>query len=428
MFALASTRAAETAAQQATPNGPQSATTRTALNVRLDLAEAYDDNVLGEVVPAATPLTTSGIYTSASPGVDFAFRGSRVQLTLLGQSTLRHYPAVHKVLATTHHVGWGMTAQLTSRTTLSLAQTAAYTPAYLYNLFASLAPTTLESLTPAPSSYAVNDQRSYAYGTTLGVTHSVTPRTELSFTGGVQGTNVLVDLPGSVNLRSSDAGAAFKYSLGRGVKARVGYAYRDAQYSGTLRPIEHDLDAGLEFRRPLSPSRTATFTANVGPRLITTHTRSSGLTASSGPYQYRLTGDASTDYQMSRTWHIDGSYRRGLQFLQTLPAPVFTDGVATSIHGFLTRRVDVVVSAAYTAGQYEFGPAIGSLTTYTGHARIQTGLSRFAAVYAEYVLYGYSLAREIELSPSVPHNLRRNGVRVGLTLWAPGGTEHHAAR
>jgi hypothetical protein len=435
VVALASASAADSAAQPAAPYRPifgaasGSTTNGTVLDVRLDVAEAYDSNVLGDRggVPVS-PLTVSGLYTSASPEFDFAHRSKRLQVVFAGGSTFRRYPSLGTVEATTHHAVAGFNAEVTSRTTLSVTETVTYAPAYLYRLFTSATPLAPDVLAPATSNYSVDDQRSYAYATAMGATHSLTRRASFSLMGETRRTNYVLHLPGYVDLRSYGVGGSFAYSLNRATKARISYTYHDATYSPTLHPLEHDLEVGVEYHRPLSPTRAAILTANVGPRLLTAQTSSSGLLPTNSGYAYRLTGDGSVDYQVARTWHVAANYRRGLMFLETLPGPVFTDGIAASTRGFLNRRLEAIVSSGYSRGQLEFAKSVGSLTTYTGDVRFQVGLSRIAAIYAEYLLYYYDLSQEINLASGLPHHLNRNGVRVGLNLWAPVGTGQRVTR
>jgi hypothetical protein len=291
VFALSLAIAAESAAQSAGPYRPVFGAPRgstmngTELDVRLDVAEAYDSNVLGDRGGAAiSPFTASGTYTSASPAFDVAYRRKRLQIAAVGSSTFRRYPSLHRVVSTSHSAGVVLTAPVTRRTTLSSTGTFSYAPAYLYRLFTSIAPLAAQTFGPSASNYSVDDQRTYGYATTVGATHSLTPRASFSLLSEARRTNYVLHLPGYVDLRSYGAGGSFEYALNRAVRARIGYTYRDATYSATLHPLEHDLDVGLEYRRPLSLTRTATLTANVGPRLLTTRNPSSGLLASNGRY------------------------------------------------------------------------------------------------------------------------------------------------
>jgi hypothetical protein len=46
-------------------------------------------------------------------------------------------------------------------------------------------------------------------------------------------------------------------------------------------------------------------------------------------------------------------------------------------------------------------------------------VTKALATYVEYVYYFYTFSPTLPLPPGVPPGLTRNGVRVGLTLWAP---------
>ena len=134
--------------------------------------------------------------------------------------------------------------------------------------------------------------------------------------------------------------------------------------------------------------------------------------------QYRVGGDAFVDYQMSRTWSARGTFHRGVDYVAGLPNPVFSNASSVATQGFLSPRIDVLASGAYTAGQAALTGNPASFTTYTGDVRMRFAMSRLLAAYVEYVYYFYRFDRTVTLPPSVPAGLTRNGVRVGLTLRA----------
>jgi hypothetical protein len=435
-LALVAACAAPSAAQSA-PSPPfrpvfgtmRTSTTGTLFDLRMDVGEAYDQNVLENGVGVLTsPFTMSGAYTAMDPAFDLSFRGRRAQLAIGASSDLRHYPSLNRVIATTHAASARLTAQPGSNTSLTTTETVVYSPSYLYNLFASVTPVAATALGQVAPNYSVDDQRSYSTSTNVQVEQNLTPRAVLSMTGSARQTNFVNLRPGYTALREYDGGSGFSYSLNRSTKARVSYTYRDATYSPTLHPREHDMEVGIEHRRQLSPSRFAVLTANIGPRLLTLRAPGSDPTAESGGYTTRLTGDAGLNYQMNRTWHLAANYRRGLTFVETLPGPVFSDGLTTTARGYFNRRLEAAVSAGFSHGELEFGRTIGSVITYTGDVRAQFALSRVTAVYTEYVRYYYDLAEEIALPAAFPHHLSRNSIRAGLTLWAPIETGRHAAR
>ena len=56
------------------------------------------------------------------------------------------------------------------------------------------------------------------------------------------------------------------------------------------------------------------------------------------------------------------------------------------------------------------GGGLGTLARY--------GLSRSLALYVQYVYYFYDFQQKTALPGGLPPSLERNGIRVGVTVWA----------
>src|SRR5262245_15886736 len=78
---------------------------------------------------------------------------------------------------------------------LTVNQSFAYSPSYLYGLFATVAPAVGNFIAPA-GDYALNDQRSYASATTARITETIGTRGLLSFDSGLRYTKFTSTLPG----------------------------------------------------------------------------------------------------------------------------------------------------------------------------------------------------------------------------------------
>jgi hypothetical protein len=135
--------------------------------------------------------------------------------------------------------------------------------------------------------------------------------------------------------------------------------------------------------------------------------------------QYRMTADASLRHEMGRTWSIDAAYHRGIGYIEGLQSPVFSAAYAARTSGFLSRRTDLLVSAAYSTGESALFGTPDAFTTYTADARLRFAMSRAWAAYVEYVFYYYEFNQSMVLPVGLPPGLTRNTVRSGLTLWLP---------
>jgi hypothetical protein len=135
--------------------------------------------------------------------------------------------------------------------------------------------------------------------------------------------------------------------------------------------------------------------------------------------QYRLIGDASVTHQMGRTWSLQGAYHRGIGYIQGFEAPVFTDAYSAGATGFLSRRFDLAVSAAYSTGEGALTGTASQFTTYTGDARLRYAMTRIWATYVDYLFYYYHFNQNLATPVGLPPSLTRNGMRAGVTLWVP---------
>ncbi len=397
----------------------KSSTGRQDLSLSINLIEAYDQDVLARAGGAALSFfQSSGFYTTLTPQMDFEARGGRVQVSVTAGSSARYYRDLHEIVVTNHSAGVALTAQLTRGTSVSLSQGATYAPALVYGLFASLATPTVGDVAPSASNYVLDTKRAYAYSTGASLTHKITERAALSFDSGFRYSDFTGHDPGYLDVRSHDAGGRFIYSLNRDVKVRLGYTFRQGQYVGSPPSTEHNVDIGIDYSRRLSRTRRTTFVFSLGPT-VANGTVTPNAASQDVRRQYRLIGNVALNRQMGRTWSVEGTYRRGLGYIEGFQSPVFTGAYAAAASGFLNRRTDVSLSAAYSTGESALTGAPSQFVTYTGDARLRVALNSMWATYIEYVFYDYQFNAGIQLPPGVPHGLTRNGVRAGLTMRIP---------
>jgi len=407
------------------------------LGLSIDLAEAYDQDVVARLGGVTLPLfQASGPYTMLTPQVDFQTHGSRVQVGITAGSNLRYYQNLNVFGAASHTAGIGVTAQLTPQTSLSIGQNVGYSPALFNGLFASVAAPTPGNAPPPSSNYLLGAQ-SLSLGTTAGLTHKFTPRLALLLTGAYHYDHFTAEVPGYSDLRSQEAGGRFTYSMSRGMQLRLGYTYKQGQYVGSPQTTEHNGDIGIDYVRVLSQTRRTTIAFSLGPTLANGALRGGLLqnqvlpdssTAATSPIlgsvldvrrQFRMVGDASLVHQVNRTWNLKATYHRGLGYIEGFNSPVFSAAYAASAGGSLSRRTDLSLSAAYSGGESALVGVADQFTTYTGDARLRFMVNKVWATYVEYLFYYYEFGPGISLPPGVPPGLTRNGVRVGLTMLMP---------
>jgi len=397
---------------------PETTTKRHRLSLTLDLSEAYDQNATVPYEGGQLPLFQgSGFYTVLSPGLEFASMGDRTQLVVSAGSSARHYANSQKTLLSSYSVGAGLTTRFGSGTTLTLNQGVTYSPALLYGLLAGVTAPTLGDAVPQAGNYALDNEGSYASSSAVMLTQRLTSRAALSFMSNFGTTKFTGVNPQYQDVQVADGGGRFTYSLSRDLSFRLGYTYRESQFKGSPRTTEQNLDIGIDYVRPLSKTRKTTFMFRAGP------TQASAPNVSTGSLdlrqQYRLLVDAAVRHQMARTWSLQGSYHRGLGYIEGFPGPIYSGAYTASATGFLNRRTDVSMSAAYSDGDSALNGTPMQFTTYTGNVRARYALGRLWATYAEYLFYYYNFNRNFIVLPGIPPGMTRNGLRVGVTLWVP---------
>ncbi len=402
--------------------GSASGTDRNEDWVMFTVTQAYDQDVLGDIgQPLQKALEQGGFYTELNGETNYRVTGRRVELSLNGGTTFRYYRDEDAVVGVGHHGGMGATFHLSPATSLLVSQTIAYSPSYLYGLFADvMAPQ--PGLAKVSTNYAVNDYSSYNYGTNVMLIQHLGPRSTLSVHGSEAYTDFSTSvplLPGATalrNLLSYEAGGTFTEGLSRNVRMIVGYTFRRAEYFDGTFPTAHDLNLGVEYDRPLSKTRRTYLRFNTGS--VALQAPAPGESSAVLRQQYRLSGNVALSTQFGRTWQADGGYNRGVGFIDGLSTPVLTDGVTAAMSGLLNARTSLLLTGAYSVGQPTIASTTHGFTTYTANARTSFAVSRKWALFVEYLYYYYDFSAGV-VPVGAPPQVSRNSGRVGLSLWLP---------
>jgi hypothetical protein len=387
-------------------------------NLLVDLNESYDQNVTvrsGDV--AFSPFQASGFYTVFTPTLEYDSQpGRHIQVGFTAASNVRHYNELDQTMVTNHALGASMSAGLGKKTVISFNEGVTYAPAQLYGLLTGSALSLGAIINPEASNYSLDNTRSYSSDTAAKLTRKLNDRLTLSFESDARFTNYIGSNSRYPDIRTKDAGAQFSYGLSRSTGLRFGYTYRQAEYVGAPVTTEQNFVLGVDHTRMLSRTRRTTFAATMGATLARAPL---AIASADLRQQYRLIGDASVNHQIGRTWSVQGAYHRGIGYIQGFQAPVFTDAYSAGATGFLSRRMDVTMSAAYSTGEAALTGAQSQFTTYTGDARLRYAVTRMWATYFEYLFYYYDFNQTLVTPLGLPPSLTRNGVRMGVTLWVP---------
>lgn len=398
------------------------------LDFNFSLVEAYDDDVYADVRPGITPAEdpTAGFYTMLVTAADYRLARRGLEVGVSGTSALRYYPDLREVHTISHSASAGLSARVSRTATLFVNQSAAYSPSYLYGLFPASAETPAPGdLIPAAPDYSLDQSDSYSYRTMATLAHRVGDAGNLSSTGEFQYTDYLHE----DDLRRRDRTTAgirgqYEHRLTRNVRFSSGYRFRsgDFGYLVGTNTNEHGIDFGATYSRALSVSRRADIGFGIGVSTVEIPASTSEVQLAESPLQgrlYRMSGNFTLGYQFRPGWEARAAYRRGLEYIPDLTAPVFLDGVTAGLEGLVTRRMALSASASYSKGESILNRSASAFDTYTGSFSGRYAFTSGLAVFAEYLYYFYDFSESALLAPGLPPGLERNAVRAGLMLWVP---------
>lgn len=401
---------------------------KTTLDFNGTVMEAYDQNRLADATsPDSSPLANSdGFFTSLLGDLVFRRRGTRVEGAVTGGTSARYYRDLKQFLATDYHGGAGVAARFSPRTTLRMDGAFSRAPVDLIGVFADAIPPTLGQTLPSSTDFAVNTNRSDTWATSASLGRRLAERSDVTFNGTLRRTAFLGTpvLPAAVPIGTASngfveltAGATYVKRFSPSAGLRLGYYFRNAQFSGvSSTPKEHGLDIGIDVNRALSESRRTTFALKTGSAYI-----QAGLPSTPGALggQFRMLVDAALSHQLGETWLVVGSYKRGTEVVDNLSAPTFSDAVTLTASGFLSSRVDFLSSLSYSEGEPSLTASPQRFTTYAGNARLRVALGERWAISTEVLRYQYDFSRTPTLARGFNPRFGRTMVRAGLSMWVP---------
>jgi hypothetical protein len=207
----------------------------------------------------------------------------------------------------------------------------------------------------------------------------------------------------------------FTQMVSRYATIRLGYGRESAVYraatpgSTSIGNTKTDnLDIGVDYSRPLSFSRHTTFGIRTGSSIVSEQSRR----------YFRLTGEASANHQFSRDWAGRLFYRRGLQFLEGFPQPLFSDGLSTAVAGRFGRRVDAELSGGLSIGSVGAQAGAARYSSGSATALVRTVISRHLAFETQYSYSRYRFPAALQLPLGVDPALQRHSVQARVTVWA----------
>jgi len=402
------------------------------LDFTLSSAEGYDKDAsldrrelggVGLLGPAGESILMTAVASYAEIGHRTQFRAS-------GGSTVRYYGSLNDILHSSsndasHAAAAGFLFH-TSDTMFVANETANYASSLLYNFFPGAAAITPGTGPAATTDYGLSNSEVYSYTSATEYTRRITTRNSVSAAAEWEHSDIVGGRAETQKLNVYKGRAGLAHHFGKDLTAIGGYVYRFGDVaSGRLAPYgqqlkEHEAEAGFDYHRPLSATRSLTMQVRLGAStiMLPPSIELDGSQIDARRYG-QFSGQLTTAYDFGRTWQASGNVRRGVEYVSGLGQPVIADSLSARVDGLLASRIDVRVSVAYATGESALTRAASLFNTYTASARIRYGLSRTWATYVEYLYYCYDSRGTVALVPGLPPSLQRNGVRAGMMLRVP---------
>lgn len=396
-------------------------------SVTFQLFEGLDGDNTGKVQNATGTSVLAGPSTGATAHLRYKVPAGRKNgITLDAGNTVTYYSRDSNWISETdlESTQWH---QFGRNTTVSAAETYYRTPYYSIGAFPGLGNFTGTDLSrpflPTTTS-GLETTGAYRFGVDAKVNHIVNLRNSYSAFYRGQGMGIAgVDSLGMMN----EVGGRYTHVINRALGYHLGYSYGNTRFGGYSPTNAHNIDVGLDLQKTLSVTRRTTLSFTTGTTFV--KARSVDASATDEPTtDFHLLGHVDLTHYIGQTWAAIATYDRGLQMLDAVLIPYYSDGVTVGLAGLLGQHTSVGLSSAYIAGVPLGITSVSRDKAFIESAWIQHELGRKWAAYAQYSFY----AQRFTLPDSVtaidlPQRLNRNSARFGVTLVLPSNRQTRLA-
>jgi hypothetical protein len=399
-----------------------------AIDATLSVSGAYDDDLSEgqSTSPLVSPV--GGEYSDLTPALSLSRKLAHTQFTARAATSLRHYPSLHRFVGSSYSAGGDLRTDLSPRTTVQAGVDGTYISEFAFDTVGRQSGLGNVALSSAGLDVTALDRARISYGASAGISHKVGLHTQLAFTAGVRDSERPV-----VNEVASEqsVGSHLSRAVGRDTSISVNYTVRrySERFGGAALPAwSNEVGFGFEQRWRHSAERRTVLDLSFGPSLLSglptasvpqpatppAQTQVSAVPAASHA-QFNAVGSAALSHDMSRSWNLATTFRRGAGSIDGF----VSDAATFDLRGLVTRRVELIESAGWFRTALGGGTTQNRYSTRYASSRIQLALSRGVAVYGQYLLYDFDFGSGGLLPPDVSPLQHRRGARAGITLWAP---------
>ncbi len=394
---------------------------------------AWDDNALGQLPNASGLGSVAGptiLPQTVKPGIANGYQaalnyglsrgGARASLSLAGDGSFQYFQSSTSSKPLTfesYNFVANLRTSLTPKVSLSFGGLANYAPYYQYAPF--LKATTNED-SPVGSDYgfAVDSQWVRSAGASATIEDRFTKRSGISGTVNWTQQDITSE---DRTITTESAGMRYSHNFTRKLNFYIGYTLSQSQYANSegdpFRYGNVDIGLGYGDGLVLRLGRSTTLSLNAGLSIAKNGDPAS-VARTGKSTQFFVTGAAILNRSLTRSWSTYLGYTRGVSYAVGFTEPLYTDAATAGLGGQVVDRLFFSMGAGASRGQQVFSEG-GTMTAYTGSARLTYGLFSNVGLYAQASYYKYSIPPAALQSFGFLPQLERRSVSAGVTTWLP---------
>lgn len=290
---------------------------------------------------------------------------------------------------------------LTRRMKLEMGERVSLTPLDLFAALGSADPAAVQQRVVAGSE--LRNVRTLSHTGHAALTRTLGARTQATVSAAES-----VSWSGADRVISSGANGLISRRVGPYAGWHVGYGVTHVNSSlGAERSIDvrHDVDAGVDYARPLPFWRHSSFGVTTGTTLLSER----------DGRRLRMNAAVHFDRRVTPHWAVTADYSRPIQYVAGLLQPLLSDAVRVGVDGRLGRRLALSLSTGGSFGSLGLSSA-AHFASYTGAVRLSRQLGPDWRLQLEYHDAWY----RFDASPggAIPMSFERRGFRSGV-VWDP---------
>jgi len=353
------------------------------------------------------PSQTDGPVTDADATLAYHHRGRRTTFDLSGQSVVRGTQTEVTPMRQQGTFAFAATGQ---RQQFHLNQSASYAPSYQFGGTPGPAMTPETDTAQAHGDFANADLDALTSSTGVGWNRTLGSHFALTASYNLRRT-MFDQAHSDLDMTSQDVGGGISRRLTRYVSLHGAYTYRVADspsMGGRVRV--NDIDAGVDFSRPLTVSKRTTLSFATG----------SSIVPDAQGMAYRVTGNAALNRAFGRTWNLRVGVNRAVRLVEGFTQPMMENSLDTALGGNLARHLSWSSSGSYSTGSVGLEQqAQNGYTNWTAASGLNVELGRHALFNVHYFIASDDFDQGVALPPGLVNQRLRQGVRAGITLRAP---------